>query len=74
MLATGLGFGKEALGWWRGDKSRDGQEGWEVEGGDINGEVLKGEMESWRGTEAWRAGIWAVGWAISVVGIWGDRL
>lgn len=52
-------------------------EEWEVEGGrsggGVNGEVVREGMEEWRGRMVERGVVWAVGWAVTVVGIWGDR-
>ena len=39
---------------------------------EVNGEVVREEMEGWRWGQGLRAGVWALGWGMSVVGIWGD--
>ncbi|KAL8839323.1 MAG: hypothetical protein Q9176_004504 [Flavoplaca citrina] len=42
------------------------------EEGDVNGEVVREGMEGWKVKQGVKAGIWGVGWAIAVVGLWGD--
>ena len=39
---------------------------------EVNGEAVREEIEGWRREERLRAGVWGVGWAMCVVGIWGD--
>lgn len=39
---------------------------------DLNGEALRDRMETWRVSQKIRTGISAFGWALTVVGIWGD--
>ncbi|KAL8945840.1 MAG: hypothetical protein Q9222_007676 [Ikaeria aurantiellina] len=55
---------------------RDGSwtedEEWVAEEGDVNGEVVREGMESWRHKQGFKAGIWGLGWAMAVVGLWGD--
>lgn len=38
----------------------------------MNGEVLREGMETWRDRQKLKTGIWGVGWAMCVVGLWGD--
>lgn len=40
--------------------------------GSVNGEVVREGMEGWRAKQAWKAGIWGLGWGMAVVGVWGD--
>ena len=47
-------------------------EDWMADEGNVNGEVVREGMEGWRAKQGWKAGIWGVGWAMAVVGIWGD--
>ena len=70
-----------AIGWWRQDAEKELtlEEGrsasWakaRAESGEVNGEVVREEMEGWRWGQVLRGGLWAVGWGMSVVGIWGD--
>ncbi|MCJ1379271.1 hypothetical protein MMC17_002372 [Xylographa soralifera] len=70
-----------AIGWWRQDVEKELtlEEGrsssWaraRAESGEVNGEVVREEMEGWRWGQVLRGGVWAVGWGMSVVGIWGD--
>lgn len=53
-----------------------GEAGWDFgdgeAAGEVNGEAVREGVEAWRGREALRAGILAVGWVVSLVGIWGD--
>lgn len=39
---------------------------------DVNGEMVKGGMEAWRVWGLVRGGLVAFGFAMGVVGIWGD--
>jgi len=39
---------------------------------EVNGEVVRRGVERARAVEALRTGIWGVGFAMLVVGIWGD--
>ena len=39
---------------------------------DINGEMVREGMEGWRRGQIAKAGITAAGFAMSLVGIWGD--
>ncbi|KAL8632549.1 hypothetical protein Q9189_001701 [Teloschistes chrysophthalmus] len=43
-----------------------------TEEGDVNGEVVREGMEGWRVKQAWKAGVWGLGWGMAVVGVWGD--
>lgn len=38
----------------------------------LNGEALGDRMETWRASQKIRTGISGFGWAMTVVGIWGD--
>lgn len=38
----------------------------------LNGEALRDRMETWRASQKIRTGISGFGWALTVVGIWGD--
>lgn len=53
-----------------------GEDDWEVEGArsgeGLNGEVVRDGMEKWRGRMVGRTVVWGVGWALAMVGIWGD--
>jgi len=40
---------------------------------DVNGEQVKAEMEQWKITKSLSAAVNGVAFAMSVVGIWGDR-
>lgn len=40
--------------------------------GSLNGEVVRDGMERWRGKMMARGATFAVGWVVSVVGLWGD--
>lgn len=40
--------------------------------GNLNGEALRDRMETWRVSQKIRTGISGFGWAMTVVGIWGD--
>ncbi|KAL8856478.1 MAG: hypothetical protein Q9178_006948 [Gyalolechia marmorata] len=42
------------------------------EEGNVNGEVVREGMEGWKVRQGIKAGIWGVGWAMAVVGLWGD--
>ncbi len=42
------------------------------EEGNVNGEVVREGMEVWKVKQKIKAGIWGVGWAMAVVGLWGD--
>lgn len=42
------------------------------EGGALNGEVVREGLEGWRIKQGVKAGVWGVGWAVAVVGLWGD--
>ena len=42
-------------------------------GTDVNGEVVRGEIEKFQTAEAWRAGVSGLAFAMGVVGIWGER-
>ncbi|KAL1606482.1 hypothetical protein SLS60_003886 [Paraconiothyrium brasiliense] len=44
----------------------------EAQGDDVNGEEVRHAVERMKVTEAWRAGISGVAFAMGVVGIWGD--
>ena len=57
--------------------SGSGDEDWEVEGaaastGSLNGEVVRDGMERWRGKQMARGLVFAAGWVVTVVGLWGD--
>ena len=39
---------------------------------DVNGEVVREAMEVWRRGQFIKAGVTGLGFAMSVVGIWGD--
>lgn len=71
-MSVGIGYGREAFSLWKrkGDAGQEAMEEWEVEG--MNGEVLKEGMETWRGRQILRTGIWGFGWAMCVLGLWGD--
>ena len=53
-------------------------EEWEVEGDGsgsgegVNGEAVREGMERWRAQMVGRTAVWGVGWAVTVVGLWGD--
>ena len=52
-------------------------EEWEDGGaksGELNGEVVREGMESWRNVMAGRTAVWAIGWALATVGLWGDGI
>lgn len=38
----------------------------------LNGEALRDRMEAWRVSQKIRTGISGFGWAMTVIGIWGD--
>ncbi|MCJ1473961.1 hypothetical protein MMC13_002617 [Lambiella insularis] len=69
------------IAWWRKDAEREltlekGRSAeWaraRAESGEVNGEVVREEMEEWRWGQVLRAGAWGWAWGMSVVGIWGD--
>lgn len=78
------GRGNEDAGSGSGSESASGDEEWEVADGngnggseakgkaELNGEVVREGMERWRGLQVGRAVAFGVGWAVSVVGLWGD--
>ena len=37
-----------------------------------NGEAVHEGMERWRKRMGWKSGVWGLGWAMAVVGLWGD--
>ena len=39
---------------------------------DVNGEVVRREMEGWGRRMGLRAAAWAIGWGVGLVGVWGD--
>ncbi|KAI4114466.1 MAG: hypothetical protein LQ338_008002 [Usnochroma carphineum] len=47
-------------------------EEWIADEGNVNGEVVREGMEGWRVKQAVKAAVWGVGWAMAVVGLWGD--
>lgn len=47
-------------------------EEWISEDGNVNGEVVREGMDGWRVKQGIKAGIWGLGWAMAVVGLWGD--
>lgn len=51
-----------------GGEGRESRRGME----EVNGEVVREEMEAWRWGQAVRSAVWGLGWGMSVVGIWGD--
>lgn len=51
---------------------RAGKEG--KDGEEMNGEVVRERMEAWQWNQVLKTGIWGVGFGMSVVGIWGDRM
>lgn len=62
-------------------ESTSSDEEWEVETGEkksagsstvLNGEAVRARMEGWKSRMSWKSGIWGLGWAISVLGLWGD--
>ena len=63
----GVGFGTDRLIF-----GRDGDYEM-IEGEDVNGEVVRDGMENWKGRMRVRGGVWGIGWAMCVLGIWGDR-
>lgn len=64
----------EGLGWFGGSGGREklGGRGTMEREEEVNGEVVREEMEGWRWVQGIRGGLWAVGWGMSIVGIWGD--
>lgn len=46
--------------------------GSEEEGGEVNGESVREGMRSWGQGIARRGVVWGVGFAVAVVGLWGD--
>lgn len=84
-LAVGLGFGQEVVDLFRGIKQQEDTRNWAVEDflsgkgkavddteQNLNGEALRDRMETWRASQKIRTGISGLGWAMTVVGIWGD--
>lgn len=84
-LAVGLGFGQEVADLCRGIKQQEFTGNWAVEDflngkekvtddseSNLNGEALRDRMETWRASQKIRTGISGFGWALTVVGIWGD--
>ena len=59
--------------WWHGageKKAGDEEQGFgEME---VNGEVVREEMEGWQRALRWKGLAWGVGWMLNLVGIWGD--
>ncbi|KAL8939186.1 MAG: hypothetical protein Q9211_002852 [Gyalolechia sp. 1 TL-2023] len=47
-------------------------EEWIADEGSVNGEVVREGLDGWRVKQGVKAGVWGVGWAIAVVGLWGD--
>lgn len=47
-------------------------EEWVSDEGNVNGEVVREGMNGWRVKQGVKAGVWSVGWAMAVVGLWGD--
>ncbi|KAL9002406.1 MAG: hypothetical protein Q9188_004654 [Gyalolechia gomerana] len=47
-------------------------EEWISEDGNVNGEVVREGMDGWRAKQGIKAGVWGLGWAVAVVGLWGD--
>ena len=41
---------------------------------DVNGEVVRREVEKGQAQEAVRTGFWGLGFALGVIGLWGDML
>ncbi len=81
---VGCGFWQEVAYLWRG-KGDEETRPWGVEefghgkekGSEedvetLNGEALRDRMEAWKASQLIRTGVWGLGWAMSVVGIWGD--
>ncbi|KAI4159273.1 MAG: hypothetical protein LQ346_009114, partial [Caloplaca aetnensis] len=60
--------GKQAVreGSWTEDEE------WVAEEGNVNGEVVRQGMEGWRVKQGIKAAVWGFGWALAVVGLWGD--
>jgi autophagy-related protein 33 len=54
-----------------GDSHSEGT-GSDAESEDINGEEVRSAMEGFKYSQSVRAGVSAVGFAMSVVGLWGD--
>ncbi|KAI9719662.1 MAG: hypothetical protein M1812_003433 [Candelaria pacifica] len=54
------------------DMLKKGKRGEVLEEEDVNGEQVRQGMERWKVVQAARAGISGLGFAMSVVGIWGD--
>lgn len=84
-LAVGLGFGQEVVDLYWGIKQQEDTGNWAVEDflsgkgkatddteQNLNGEALRDQMETWRASQKIRTGISGFGWAMTVVGIWGD--
>lgn len=84
-LAVGLGFSQEVVDLCRNTKQQEDWGKWRVEDflsgkekatddteQDLNGEALRDRMETWRVSQKIRTGISGFGWAMTVVGIWGD--
>lgn len=47
-------------------------EEWVSDEGNVNGEVVREGMNGWRVKQGLKAGVWGLGWAMAVVGLWGD--
>ncbi|KAL8920408.1 MAG: hypothetical protein Q9208_006289 [Pyrenodesmia sp. 3 TL-2023] len=60
--------GKRAMreGSWTEDEE------WIADEGNVNGEAVREGMEGWRVKQGVKAAVWGFGWALAVVGIWGD--
>jgi len=72
-LVVGVGMGSE---WWGLDAGtqkqikRDLEKGKGVE--EANGEAVREEMEAWTFGMAVKTGVWGLGWAMGMMGLWGD--
>ncbi|KAL8761518.1 MAG: hypothetical protein Q9184_002367 [Pyrenodesmia sp. 2 TL-2023] len=47
-------------------------EEWIADEGNVNGEAVREGMEAWRVKQGVKAAVWGFGWALAVVGLWGD--
>ncbi|KAL9593044.1 MAG: hypothetical protein Q9219_007691 [cf. Caloplaca sp. 3 TL-2023] len=47
-------------------------EEWVADEANVNGEVVREGLEGWRSKQGIKAAVWGIGWAMAVVGLWGD--
>ena len=74
LLWTGLPvLGVWGTEWWNGreeKKTSNKEDGFgEME---VNGEVVRDQMEGWQRALRWKGLAWGIGWTLGLVGIWGD--